>query len=67
MAMPHAPAPALSSTPDHEDGAVAEWQYPPSVEALKRFDAWWEGMLPEERAFLEELIRADELDGTNHR
>jgi len=32
-----------------------------------RVEAWWNGMLPEERALIEEANRLDRLDYDNHR
>ena len=46
---------------------VPERQYPASPEGIASFNAWWDGMLPEERAFLESIAHSDGVDTPHHR
>jgi len=52
----HAPG----RNPDDED--FAPQPLPPrDPEVAARFDAWWNGMLPEQRELLEEMAQTDKL------
>jgi hypothetical protein len=57
------PAPPL----DGEDGGAPQRLRPRNHEMAARVEAWWNGMLPEERALIEEANRLDRLDYDNHR
>lgn len=49
------------------DLPVPDRQYPASPAGIASFDAWWEGMLPEERALLESMAHSDKVDSPHHR
>jgi len=57
MVMLPVPAKQLTDTKGDETGdlPVPERQYPASPEGIASFDAWWNDMLPAERAFLEAM------------
>ena len=56
------PAPPL----DEEDGCAPQRLRPRNPEMAARVEAWRNGMLPEERALIEEANRLDRLDYDNH-
>lgn len=63
--VPVAPQPPKEDLhlPNADDGAdKPEFLRAPRPEALEKFDRFWAGITPEERAFLEEQNRLDKLD-----
>jgi hypothetical protein len=56
------PAPPLAE----EDGCPPQPLRPRNPEMAARVEAWWNGMLPQERALIEEANRLDRLDYDNH-
>jgi hypothetical protein len=57
------PAPPL----DDEGDRAPQRLRPRNPEMAARIEAWWNGMLPEERALIEEASRLDRLDYDNDR
>ena len=52
---------------DTDDLPVPERQYPATPAGFASFNAWWNDMLPEERAYLEGLAHSDKVDKRHHR
>ena len=57
------PAPPM----DDEGDCSPQRLRPRNPEIAARVEAWWDGMLPEERALIEEANRLDRLDYERNR
>lgn len=61
------PVPAPPLDQENEGDRAVQPLRPRNPEVAARVEAWWNGMLPEERALIEEANRLDRLDYDNNR